>query len=1583
MKTRFQQKFVLAASVLAALSSSKAFSQGAAAPALDSSLAARAPAAVARASANVANPDQVDVGGNFAPLRPRAEHGAIAHPKPEDVHFSFKHPATTRRPGHPGDRDIRLSEREIGELNRIGEALVELVDSDYRISTNKNEKIETMLKELREEEAVRFKALGEARKNRKDAQIAVLDVKEKLKLAKAVRDERQNDFNEAEKRLNELKAKMDQEVNDIDALNQSIGKLEGDVASAGKDVDAAASRLQRKEDEAKTAQTALDKAKGDFRAATNALAVATVDAGRADEALEKARENAEEARKKAAAAAVVVAEAEGALKEAKGKDVAAKKAVDRDKGALKRAQEKVEKAQDATAKARAAAEAAAKARDAARPANPDEKQGFWARRRLRRAERRAEKRARAAAEADEALKAVAAAVPGAKTKLEGSEKTAAEAAAALKEKTAARDAAAGRKRVADKDAKDARSAVNSASEKAEKLHDEIATHRREGERAEARIGEFTRKCADLKKEGEALSALKKAADAKEGELKGNLEKIKSATDNEHKVNLVHEVEKTKLEDGVVKALDALEIAKGKVEEIGKLDTPEMQAALEKAIEEENEAREAYRNVLAGENHVSVDAEAAAQRDEKELEARNEKALQEFWGVFREGQRMSAADAPNTEKSKADTAFDAARAAEEKAGGDLEKATAALAAAKTAAAAAKEGLEAAKKTVREADRAVSSAEKKAQAATNAATLGAKAVADAEAALEGAKDAAAAAESVKVANEKKAALEGAKSAAESELKQARQKRDEAAKAFDAAEKAAADAENALAKALDDKGAADAALKGARRDSAEAKNAVAVSDKAVAGARAETDRAVNVLIAAFDEQVAETRRRKRNAIEWLLIDSNEKERREAREARRNYIEARRLYAASRKALGVQRRRYERKEIQWDTQEYVNARADYSEKRTAFEKAEDDYNKYYSDSHSYRTAALSNEEADRQYETEEALRGLHGVQFRGDRRWLARTSVNGEPLLDSFLGEMEWQADQVGERDPADPSRVTLTPEQAVECARIAAATVQRRAVYGGFYFAGLEVELVDGVPVCLVDKGRYGPIDVVFEVDSTNDVKKASSDVGRIFNSTNILAKLGSKAGDTNALDAVREGEAFNFIAFRKNFNALNANPDIVKADAEFKPVEGFDYGYEAEDGEMGTNRTTRAIAATVTVQEKPWPAPLHGVLSIDNFNSMGDADRPIGEVDTWMARLTLQTLDLWDLGHALTLNGNVSLGTSLYGGAASYYIPREEGTWGDGAWRRLSGWSWTFHGGYTEVSEDDVVPKLDVLGTGYYGGLQASSSLVDFNDSSIDVSLGLTYRYVENSVRIGGNTFRLGPNGGDGYEILPLSLAFMYAEKGLDEWRGRNYATVEGVFNLGVSAAEDLKAFRSAIEDDRYMILRAQFARINLLWEDAMSFFVPRILFLRADAQWASTPVIGAEQYGLGGHGTLRGYAEREFMGDSGASGTVEFRTPIGLGYFDRHTSNAYRADDRLQFVYFADFGYFMLEDGTTNADGLREDDSEFLASLGVGLRYSYGDFVFRFDWGVPLVRGDRVPNSDERTFETSSAGVGHLSLQYQF
>ncbi len=995
------------------------------------------------------------------------------------------------------------------------------------------------------------------------------------------------------------------------------------------------------------------------------------------------------------------------------------------------------------------------------------------------------------------------------------------------------------------------------------------------------------------------------------------------------------VKESELKDqvqGLNHVIRDLQGAKDKAEQT----VTEKDAALKRSEDGLKGAREAFSIAEAKLSGVADEALEKATKAEEERQGKIEANANDFWNKFIVRAERDAPNFVKVDPQKLRDDLEAAAAARKARDTDFQNAERDCAAAKTA--------------FGTAEKAVADAEKAAKAAVAAA-----------------KD--------------EAAKEKARKEGDAAVADARAKVSEARKAFGEAQKVLDNAKKAFA---DAKAQEAAALKAANSYDGELKGATS-------RVLADAEKLKKAFYAAVEE-AREVRREEKRRRRW---SESRKRHMAAIDALNNYRKAKKDYDAAEKeyAAIVHETRDVQEMAGWKQNPDVTAaRKKRIDARATFKNAEAAYNQYYSDANTFRTASLSDDEALKIVKRyEKMFKEDYGkaLEFDGDRLWLARTSVNGIPLMQSFFDEMEWQAD--------NDENVANTTSHAEEAAKY----VRERAIYGGFYFAGLDVSEAKGEEnpktgdaaeklVVFVDKGRFGPTTVEFVAPQANGEDRIIRDTnnvpvidGRAFRRSDIISRFLSRDAETNDL----ERQAFNFIEFRKNFNALNADPDIRKANVEFSVARpDFEYDYDYGDTNARPARVSRAILTKMSVDENPslinriLPrpiAPIHGVLAVDNFNSMGEFDQlGVEDLNAWMARLTLQHQHrLLGRDAALTLNGNYSFGGAIYGGAASYFLARpEDRGWADGGWRD---WALTAHGGYTDVDQEDVIEGLDVLGTGYYGGLQASTRLVDTVTSALDFSLGLTYRYVENSVRIHdegrSDVIPLGPNGGDGYTILPLSAALMYSDKQLDALNGRNYATVEAIYNLGGSTVDELKAFRTAIEDNRYLLIRAQLARIQLLGSDSTAWWMPRILFARADAQWASTPVIGAEQYGLGGHGTVRGYVEREFMGDSGVSGTIEFRTPINLlSIFSDVPANPYQAADKLQLVYFADGGWFTLTDGL----GKNEDESEFIASLGAGLRYAFRDLIFRFDWGFPLVR-------DDASFKTSSAGTAHLSLQYQF
>ena len=116
-----------------------------------------------------------------------------------------------------------------------------------------------------------------------------------------------------------------------------------------------------------------------------------------------------------------------------------------------------------------------------------------------------------------------------------------------------------------------------------------------------------------------------------------------------------------------------------------------------------------------------------------------------------------------------------------------------------------------------------------------------------------------------------------------------------------------------------------------------------------------------------------------------------------------------------------------------------------------------------------------------------------------------------------------------------------------------------------------------------------------------------------------------------------------------------------------------------------------------------------------------------------------------------------------------------------------------------------------------------------------------------------------------------------------------------------------------------------------------------VMLRAGGQWTDTPLLPSEQFALGGHDTVRGYSERDGLGDIGYFGSLEVRAPAFPG--------VPVLDDRWQLLGFVDYGRSWAKGGRGG-----ETDREF-AAAGPGLRYRVADRVsLRFDYGWRLDGG---------------------------
>ena len=363
------------------------------------------------------------------------------------------------------------------------------------------------------------------------------------------------------------------------------------------------------------------------------------------------------------------------------------------------------------------------------------------------------------------------------------------------------------------------------------------------------------------------------------------------------------------------------------------------------------------------------------------------------------------------------------------------------------------------------------------------------------------------------------------------------------------------------------------------------------------------------------------------------------------------------------------------------------------------------------------------------------------------------------------------------------------------------------------------------------------------------------------------------------------------------------------------------------------------------------PLHAVFEVNNYG--------MEEVEEWQTSLTVQYLNLTKHDDVLTFSPSMSMGGELYSLAGSYMLPH---SWWNGG-------NTTVYGGYSKLEVDDVVPRLDLEGCGYFVGLQHSENIIDTDRHLFAVSAGVLWRYIEDRYTAMG--YKLKERGAS---IMPVSLAFSYTAKKPDALGGRNFGTLQGVYNL-MNGDDKLDTMWTGAEEN-YWVIRAQLARLQPLfgWFDQKSNLDLHqwMLFMKLEGQYTSDTLIPVEKLSLGGYNCLRGYHSRGYLGDYGVYGTFELRTPILVdavsSLFGDRTDKT--PIDRLQFVGFLDWGYVAYNDLPSGYD-----DNEFLYSAGFGARVSFTKYTqLKCDVAFPLKDSDWAEDDDMEVY---------VSFQMQF
>jgi hemolysin activation/secretion protein len=132
--------------------------------------------------------------------------------------------------------------------------------------------------------------------------------------------------------------------------------------------------------------------------------------------------------------------------------------------------------------------------------------------------------------------------------------------------------------------------------------------------------------------------------------------------------------------------------------------------------------------------------------------------------------------------------------------------------------------------------------------------------------------------------------------------------------------------------------------------------------------------------------------------------------------------------------------------------------------------------------------------------------------------------------------------------------------------------------------------------------------------------------------------------------------------------------------------------------------------------------------------------------------------------------------------------------------------------------------------------------------------------------------------------------------------------------------------------------------------------------RADLQLSDRPLLGLEQFAIGGHDTVRGYRENRLVRDNGVIGSLELRLPVPVPF-------AREWRPRFAIAPFVDAGYGWNTDRPEPGD-------DTLVAAGIGGRFGLLDA-----WSLEIYWGESLTDVATVGDDVQDDGV-HIGLTWE-
>jgi hemolysin activation/secretion protein len=386
-----------------------------------------------------------------------------------------------------------------------------------------------------------------------------------------------------------------------------------------------------------------------------------------------------------------------------------------------------------------------------------------------------------------------------------------------------------------------------------------------------------------------------------------------------------------------------------------------------------------------------------------------------------------------------------------------------------------------------------------------------------------------------------------------------------------------------------------------------------------------------------------------------------------------------------------------------------------------------------------------------------------------------------------------------------------------------------------------------------------------------------------------KYVTKAEVLDALPALKTGESPDFKALNSELVALNTQSADLQVTPQLKP---------------GADDT---LDVDLDVQDK---SPLHGSLELNNNFSN----------DTTPLRVqgTLSYDDLWHLGHSVS--AMFDLAPQNPSDAQVYALTYSAPVPGTNIRLALTGL----------VSDSNVATLggTGVLGKGHSISLNANAPLPSAGPFSQSLQLSLSYKDFTDQISESSQV--------DTAPVAywPVSAGYTAGLRLPKDLISANAAVTFAFRGVGSDeAAWDNKRY---LAQGNFVYLHAQAS-----WQHDLPFGAQT--WLEADGQIADQPLISNEQFSAGGLGSVRGYLLSAALGDQGAHGTFELRSP------PLSDPSGGTLISNMRGLVFFDGADVEIQDPLPG-----QQERYALTSVGLGLRSQiFRQFHFDGDLGFPL------------------------------